>query len=269
MRGRLILGIVIALVLIGGVVAAITLSGGSPLSGPESETVTALDAIQAEMDAGQFETARTKLEEMLTQDEQNGEAHFKLGLTQFNLGDYQSARASFSRSLELEPDRAAAVHHNLGVLAYQTGDMTTALAEFQAALAADPEDADTHYQLGATYLIQAFPVGALEPDAALLQQAEGEFNRSLELVPQKPEALVGLANIDMLRNDMDAAIDRLEQAIAQSPGMREALFALGRSYAATGQQDKAKATLQQFLDTDPPEMWAQQAEEMLAELGGD
>ena len=268
MRGRLVLGIVIALVLVGGVVAAITLSGRSPVSSPDAEPDSALDAIQAEMDAGQYESARTKLEAMLTQDEQNGEAHFKLGLTQFNLGDLQSAQAHFSRSLELEPDRAAAVHHNLGVLAYQSGDMATALTEFQAALAADPEDADTHYQLGATYLIQAFPVGALEPDATLLQQAEAEFNHALEIVPQKPEALVGLANIDMLRNDMVTAIDRLEQAIEQSPGMREALFALGRSYAATGQQDKAIATLQQFLDTDPPAMWAEQAEQMLADLGG-
>ncbi|MBN1249715.1 MAG: tetratricopeptide repeat protein [Anaerolineae bacterium] len=266
MRGRLIVGVLVVLVLAGGVAAAITLSGKSPAT---EDAEARLEAIQAEIDAGAYESARAKLESIVTENDQNGEAHFKLGLVMFNLGDYTSAHEHFSRSLELEPDRAAAVHHNLGVLAYQTGDMVTAQSEFEAALSADPADADTHYQLGATYLIQAYPMGAVEPDTGLLQQAQSEFDTALQLVPGKPEALVGLANVEMLRGEMEAAIGLLEQAITASPTMREALFALGRSYAAVGQTEKARTTLRQFLDTDPPTMWAQQAEEMLLELGGD
>ena len=264
MRGRLILGIVVVVVLVGGVIAAVALSGKEPVSNDGADD---LEAIQTEIDAGAYEGARAKLEAIVAEEEQNGEAHFKLGLVLFNLGDYALAKEHFSRSMELEPDRAAAVHHNLGVLAYQSGDMATAQSEFLAALNADPMDPDTHYQLGATYLIQAYPMGALEPDTSLLQQAAGEFERALELIPGKPEALVGLANVEMLRGEMAAAIDLLEEAIAASPAMREALFALGRSYAAVGEVDKARTTLRRFLDTDPPTVWAQQAEAMLAELG--
>ena len=265
MRGRLVLVIVVVLVLVGGVGAAVYFSNR-----PSDADATAdqdLDAVQAKIDAGDFEAAKVDLEAVLAEDGENAEAHFKLGLIFFNLGDYEVARDHFNTSLSLEPDRAAAVHHNLGVLAYQAGDMDAAIAEFQSALEADPDDADTHYQLGATYLILAFPMGAIEPDAARFQQAEDEFNRALAAEANKPEALVGLANVYMLRNDMEQAISTLERVVEQSPEMREALFALGRAYAAVGNTANAKSTLEQFLDTDPPAVWAEQAEEILLSLG--
>jgi Tfp pilus assembly protein PilF len=263
MRGRVILVIVVVLVLVGGVGAAVYFSNR-----PSDATVDQdLDAVQAEIDAGDFEAARADLEAILAEDEENAEAHFKMGLIFFNLGDHEGARGHFNTSLSLEPDRAAAVHHNLGVLAYQAGDMDAAVAEFQAALEADPDDADTHYQLGATYLILAFPMGAIEPDAVRFQQAEDEFDRALAVEPNKPEALVGLANVYLLRNDMAQAISTLESVIEQSPQMREALFALGRAYAAVGDTANAKSTLEQFLDTDPPAVWAEQAEEILQSFG--
>ncbi len=264
-RGRLILGVAIVLVFMGGTVAAISLSHKDSPAQPSAD----LSAIQAEIDAGQYENAQAELEQILSTDDGNAEAHFKLGLVMFNLGDYQVAEDHFVRSLALEPDRAAAVHHNLGVLAYQTGDMDKALAEFRSALEADPEDADTHYQLGATYLVQAYPMGAIQPDADLLQKAQAEFERALQITPEKPEALVGMANIEMLQNNMADAITLLEKALQQEPEMREALFALGRSYAAVGEVDKARVTLAKFLDTNPPTVWAEQAQQLLTDLGGE
>jgi tetratricopeptide (TPR) repeat protein len=262
MRGRVTLGVVIVLALLGGLVAALALSGCT-------SAVDDLESIQAEMDAGNYGSAQEKLVALLERDESNAEAHFRLGLALFNLGDYGGAETHFTRSLALEPDRAAAVHHNLGVLAYQMGDMTTAMAEFEAALAADPEDADTRYQLGATYLVQAFPMGASEPDGGLLDKAQAEFEKALTIAPQQPESLVGLANVYMLQDDMGAAVNLLEQALEQTPDMREALFALGRAYAVMGRFDDARTTLLRFLQTDPPAIWAQQAQEVLTSLGGE
>jgi tetratricopeptide (TPR) repeat protein len=262
MRRGLVIGIIVVLILAGGVTAAIVLSN-RPTGTPAEDN---LESIQAKMDSGDYSGAKADLEAVLAENDENAEAHFKMGLVSFNLGEYEPAREHFNRSLELEPDRAAAVHHNLGVLAYQLGDMDTALAEFQSALEADPDDADTHYQLGATYLILAYPMGATQPDSDRLAQAKAEFDRALEVSPGKPEALVGLANIYMLQNDMDQAIELLEQVVAERPDMREALFALGRSYAAVGETEKAITTLQQFLDTDPPAVWADQATELLETL---
>jgi tetratricopeptide (TPR) repeat protein len=225
-----------------------------------------LDEIETQMDLGEYAEARDALEQIVAEDEANAEAHFMLGLAYFNLEAYSKARDSFERALALDPERAAAIHHNLGALAYQMGDMETALSEFRAALEADPDDPDTHYQLGATYLVLAFPSGAMEPDPDMVNQAETQFQRALELADEKPEAKIGLANIHLVRGEVDQAIMLLEEVLENNPEMREALFALGRAYLSAGEVDRAEATLERFLETDPPQIWAEQAETMLRQI---
>lgn len=264
MQKRLLLGVVIVLILGLGLAAGLyfsSRSSESPAAGGDLETA------QEQLDAGDFQAAKTSLEQIVASDAENAEAHFLLGLAYFNLQDYTKAEEFFNRSLELDPGRAAAVHHNLGVLAYQLGNMDQAMQEFETALEIDPSDPDTHYQLGAAYLVMAFPMGALEPDAEFLAQSEAEFEQALDLSADKPEALVGLANVYMFQNKNSDAIGLLERAVEKNPEMREALFALGRAYAVSGQMDRARETLQDFLETEPPEVWAQQAQELLNQLG--
>lgn len=262
MQNKKLIGIIIViLVLAAGIGAAVVFS-----TKPVPVADVNLESVQQLIDTGQYSAAKVQLLQILENDGDNAEAHFLLGLTQFNLAEYTEAQEHFMHSMALEPDRAAAVHHNLGVLAFQLGDMQTALGEFQSALDEDPGDSDTHYQLGATYLVLAFPMGAVQPDPDLLQQSEEQFEKSLAASPDKPEALVGLANVYMLKNDLPQAIDMLEKAVQAKPDMREALFALGRAYAYSGNVEKAQSTLEQFLTTDPPAQWKQQAEELLEQL---
>jgi tetratricopeptide (TPR) repeat protein len=260
-KNRLIFLIIIAVIVISAIGVAVYYTDRQ-----KSVTVTSLEEVQKNIDAMRFTDARMQLTQILEVDDGNAEAHFLMGLTLFNLAEYAEAKEHFLTSMSLEPDRASAVHHNLGVLAYQLGDMQTALNEFKLALEEDPNDPDSHYQLGATYLILAFPMGATEPDPDLLHQSEEQFELSLQASPDKPEALVGLANVYMLRSEYSQAIDLLENALQAQPDMREALFALGRAYAFSGNETKAKSTLQTFLETDPPAQWKQQAEELLSQL---
>ncbi len=255
-QGRLLLvGLIVVLV---GVGLYLVIKASS-----KSEPVTVnLEEVQAQIDAEQYAAARDALEKLIATDPQNAEAHFMLGLTYFNLGEYPKAQASFSQAMTLEPERAAAVHHNLGVLAYQTGEMETAVAEFKAALEADPNDPDSHYQLGATYLQMAVS----DSDPTYLQQAEAEFEQVLALAPGKPEALVGLGTLYLNQNKIAEAIELLEQAVQSNPEMREALFALGTAYFTSGDTAAAKETLQKFLDTQPPEQWAKEAQDIMAQL---
>ena len=260
-KNRLVLIIIVIVIVIAGIGVAVYYTNK-----PVDVAVANLESVQQSIDSGQYATAKDQLTNILNDDAENAEAHFLLGLTLFNLEEYADAKEHFLRSMALEPDRAAAVHHNLGVLAFQMGDMQTALSEFQLALDEDPGDPDSHYQLGATYLILAFPMGAVQPDPDLLQQSEEQFELSLQASPDKPEALVGLANVYMLKNDLSQAINLLENAVQAQPDMREALFALGRAYAFSGKITEAKSTLETFLKTDPPAQWRQQAEELLGQL---
>lgn len=245
---------------------AFLVAGCGATPAPGGDEVADMETIQVQIAAGDFESAKAGLTQMLADDEDNADAHFQLGLVYFGLGDYRLAEEHFNRTLELDPDRASAVHHNLGVLAFQEGRLDVAREAFNAALEADPEDADTHYQLGATYLMQSFPEDAIQPEPELLAQAEAEFELARDLAPEKVEALVGLANAAMLRNDMDGAMQLLKDALERVPDMPEALFALGRVYAITGQADEAATTLQRFLETDPPQPWVQEAEDLLQQV---
>lgn len=226
-----------------------------------------LDLMRLQIEAGDYATAAQGLEAWIAQNSDDAEAHFLLGLAYFNTGNYDKARTAFERTLALDPQRAAAVHHNLGALAYQLGELETAVEEFKVALEADPDDSDTHYQLGATYLVMALPADSLTPDEAMVKQAQTEFEKALELSPGKVEALVGMGNVHLLQSQVQEAIEVLEQAVAENPDMPEALFALGRTYAAAGQTAEAKQTLQRFLETNPPAAWAQQAQQLLDQMG--
>lgn len=236
-----------------------------------SETATPqpvdLNAIKEQIEAEEYQGAAQALEEIVDENGENAEAYFLLGLSYFNLNQYADAREAFNQALELDSDRAAAIHHNLGALAYQMGDIETAEAEFKAALEAEPDDPDTHYQLGATYLVKALPADSQVPDREMLAKAQAEFERALEIAPGKAEALVGLGNSYLLANELDQAIETLQDAVDVNPEMPEALFALGRAYALAGQAEEARETLERFLQTDPPAVWAQQAQQLLDQLG--
>lgn len=266
-RLRTIASVVMLLI---SAIAVLTFLSGCSDRQPEGQTEEPseanLDPIETQMDLGQYQEARQSLEQIVAEDDFNAEAHFLLGLAYFNLEEYTRARDSFERALELDPDRAAAIHHNLGALAYQMGDMETALSEFQAALDADPDDPDTHYQLGATYLVMALPSGAMEPNPEMVNKAEEQFRRALELADEKPEAKIGLANVHLVKGEVEQAIVLLEEVLEVNPEMREALFALGRAYLTAGEVEKAEATLERFLETDPPQIWAEQAETMLKQI---
>lgn len=225
-----------------------------------------LGPARAAMTAGDYTQAVTLLETIVAANDTDAEAYFMLGLSYFNLQQYDPARAAFQRSLELDDSRAAAVHHNLGALAYQRNDYETATTEFTAALAADPNDPDTHYQLGATYLILSIPEDSFFPDQEKLTQAQTEFETALTLQPGKPEALVGLGNVYLLQNRIDDAITLLKQAADENPQMLEALFGLGRAYAIAGDNAAARETLEAFLALNPPAIWADQANEILNSL---
>ena len=114
----------------------------------------------------------------------------------------------------------------------------------------------------------ALPQNSSVPDPAMLAKAEHEFEEALKYDPQQAASMVGLGNVYLLQNRADEAIEVLEKAVQLAPDMGEAVFALGRAYAAAGQNEQAKERLQQFLEMNPPDIWAQQAQGLLAQLGG-
>jgi tetratricopeptide (TPR) repeat protein len=200
-------------------------------------------------------------------DADNAPVHFWLGQLYSERGNLELAWQEFEAVIEIDPENAAA-YHNRGTLAYQIGTIGQALSDLQAAQTRDPDDPQTHYQLGAIYLMQAIPASSMgQPDMQSLQSAETEFETALELCPGMPEPLIGMGNLLLIQGDPVAALESLNEALEYAPTSAEAWFAVAQTNYYLGDNEAACDAFTQFLALSPPEMWAEQAIDVMTELG--
>jgi Flp pilus assembly protein TadD len=85
---------------------------------------------------------------VLTQDPQNGEAWFNMGMVLFGKEQFGDAETCFGRSLAMQPSDAQA-WNNRGVCLWRMERKADARACFQKALQINPNDADATFNLGA------------------------------------------------------------------------------------------------------------------------
>jgi tetratricopeptide (TPR) repeat protein len=72
------------------------------------------------------------------------------------------------------------------------------------------------------------------------RDAQVAMNRAAELAPGNIEVQCNLASLSMADGKVDAAIERLQKALARTPGHPALLQALGTAYMATGQHVPAR-----------------------------
>jgi Tfp pilus assembly protein PilF len=180
----------------------------------------------------------TRAPRVQSHDESRASAFVSEGADALARGDEQSARASFAKALEADPDNVDA-HTYLGVLSDRAGDLKEAERHFAAAAAFAPFSASARNNYGALLM----RVGRL-------QLAAAQFEASLKLEPAQPSALVNLAQIRFNSGkpeDLRAARDLFARAHAVAPdteiaralvvinlrlGEREAAAAAYRDYSA-------------------------------------
>ena len=173
-----------------------------------------LDQAQAAIDKNDFESAIAPLQKFLAEQPDVAYAHFQLGYVFTALKRPSEARPEYERAMVLDPkmaeaplnlgilllekDPAAAVAplHKavemfpsqsrprvlLGVAQERSGDVSAALTTFQSAANLDPHDLETLLHLGKLYLAVNRPA-----------DAEPRFRAALEIQPNEPHALLGLA----------------------------------------------------------------------------
>ena len=173
-----------------------------------------LDEAQHDIDTNQFEAALIPLQKFLAEKPDIAWAHFQLAYAYTALKRPDEARAEYERATTLDPkmseaflnlgillsekDPAAAVpplrravdllpaqsrpRFLLGHALERSGDTPAAVESYEAALRLDPRDVETVIHLGNLY------VGLKR-----YSDAETKFRAALELEPQSPQALLGLA----------------------------------------------------------------------------
>jgi len=230
---------------------------GDPRSAPLSDAQqrTLLDEASRLRDAGDAAAARQRLDEALRAEPRNGEAaalmaalaaddgafeegmcwieralaaaplafaHYTRGRLLQGEGRLPEAAQSYQRSIELDPERAAA-WNNLGCVQHMQGQLDLAQASYRRALALDPLLPQANQNLS-----------AIESDPAMAEGAVAGYRRQLERNPKDAQAHNNLGNVYRELGRHREALACFDAAIACDPGFAEARFSRSQELLLTG-----------------------------------
>jgi Flp pilus assembly protein TadD len=124
-------------------------------------------------------------------------------------------------------------HYYLADIAQYEGDLERARTELQAVAEAEPG-----------YLPARLELGDVLFKSGRADEAAEEYGAILQLEPNQPQALFGLARIDLLKGDDAAAVARLEGLMASHPEMTSGAGLLAQVLDRRGDARRAAAMRQ-------------------------
>ena len=133
----------------------------------------------------------------------------------FRAGDLDSAQAACDLILS-EDEFLAGAHHLLSEIQLQSGQVEAALQSAKRAVTHAPDNAIYQNGLGMTLLA----IGRLD-------DAEAAFDVAIEQQPQLPEPHTNKATVQLNRNQLQDALETLEEGLRLNPGHEALLANLG------------------------------------------
>jgi tetratricopeptide (TPR) repeat protein len=148
---------------------------------------------------------------------------------QIELGQYAEAVETLQAMVDLRPDMSS--YSRISYIRELHGDISGAMDMMQRAV-----DGGTA-NLESTAWVRT-QLGNLYFNTGNLDQAESEYQRTLQDRPNYVYAMAGLGRVQAAQGNTDEAIKLLEKVVAIMP-MPEFVITLGDLYQITGQQEKA------------------------------
>lgn len=152
-----------------------------------------------------------------------------------------------------------------GVRMHQQGNYQGALTRFMQAVARNPDDADSYYNLAATY----HQMGRVQKNQADFEQAESLYNQCLDRDPNHVDCYRGLAVLLSDTGRSDAASRLIEGWSVRNPSSADPKIEMARLMEETGDADQAIARLEEALSIEPDNSRALTALGRLREADGD
>ena len=208
-----------------------------------------------------FSAAREALERAIAAKPDTAGYHEKLGTVLMELEDWKGARNAFEQALELDPSLHKA-HFKLGRCSEEVEDPQSALHQYTAAIKTGPRFLPSYSALGRLYADLKYPDHA----AQVLKEA---FKVAMPETEEEANIHHLLGTVYQQQRKYDEAITEFQAALAIVPGMSDALFSLGWTYALQGNDEEAKRYLDKYVmmaGTDAPEHYVKAARDRLAEL---
>ncbi|MDQ7822589.1 MAG: tetratricopeptide repeat protein [Candidatus Eremiobacteraeota bacterium] len=166
-------------------------------------------------------------------------AHYFLGLSFAEKGDFANAFKAYSIELTLRPQSPNVCYH-LGMANYRLGKIQQAVLSYQKAIQYRPRYLKANFQLGISFSAQG-----------LFPQAEKAFKLTLDYKPNFADAHLELGKAYHKQYRMDEAAKEYELAIRSNPRLKEAAFKLGELKKSLGKMDEAVNYFQRASELDP------------------
>jgi len=208
-----------------------------------------------------FSAAREALERAIVAKPDAAGYHEKLGSVLIELEDWKGAQTALKKSLEVDPTLFKA-HFKLGRCSEELEDPQNALYQYSDAIMTGPRFLPSYSALGRLYADLRYPVQAAQVLAEALKVA---------MPGTEEEANIHhlLGTVYQQQRKYDEAISEFQSALGIVPGMSDALFSLGWTYALQGNDEEAKRYLDKYVmmaGADAPEHYVKAARDRLAEL---
>ncbi|MCK4431168.1 MAG: sulfatase-like hydrolase/transferase [Candidatus Aminicenantes bacterium] len=170
-----------------------------------------------------IEEAIEDCKEALKIDPEYEAAIFSLAHAYKRLKKYDEAIAGYERLMQLDP-RDYKPPMNLGDIYLEMKDIDKAVPFLQQAIDLEPErSSKAHNLLGAVYL-----------EKKMLEQAELEIKKALEMRPRIPDAHYNLALLYEEKKEIDKAVEEYKKEIELHPAAYPAHFNLAKLYEKIG-----------------------------------
>jgi Flp pilus assembly protein TadD len=234
-----------------------------------------LDEAQRNIDANHFEAAVASLQKFIAAKPEVAFAHFQLGYAYTALKRRDEARAEYERAMALDPKMPEA-YLNLGILLLDKQDYAAAVAPLSKAVELLPAQSRPRSLLAVAQDRSGDQEGAarsfegvlhLDPndlaaDRYLAEidlrrnkpaEAESRFRHALEIRPDAPEALQGLAR-SLEAQSKPEAVDAYRKYLAVMPGDSGAQARLIRLLVNAQEYDAALVELDRTEAEKPPSL---------------
>src|SRR5580692_1470037 len=219
---------------------------GSPLTAiSHFERVRPLDIatrsnlIRAYLRAGRTAEGLKMATELSTQNKDDVQLHFTLGVLLASEKQYRAAQLELEQANALEPETLE-ILYNLGQAYLRTAEYAKAELALNRALKLKSDSPETLYLLAQVCQEQNRSVDALD----LLVGAH-------KLAPQNTDIIFLLARLSMTQNYFEDAIPLLESGLKIAPRRADLRAALGESYFMSGKAEKAIEEFKSLIEVDP------------------
>jgi tetratricopeptide (TPR) repeat protein len=164
------------------------------------------------------------------------------GLTWQRQSVFHDSAALWSQTLARNPTSMIA-NIQMGRLASRRKDLAAAERYFRDGIRYRTDDLETHeFETNLAHALSA---------QGKLDEATAEFRQALARKPDYPEALNGLANVEVRERHYDAAIELYHRALAAQPRNAIIRLNLANALMTAGQSASAEKEFRSALETDP------------------